>query len=81
MKKLIAQTLNKIPNLKVEDKISNSRRAIIFWSREQYKNSQATIKRKREELEETMTNPHTKRNLIQAINAELAKVYQAEEAY
>lgn len=44
-------------------------------------NSQKIIEKKRADLEEAMSYPHTEGSLIQSITKELAMAYQAEESF
>ena len=65
----------------VEHKIAACRRAISKWNREHHENSQATIKREKNRLEEAMTNPTSSEELICSINSALKKAYKEEEDY
>ncbi|CAA7061572.1 unnamed protein product [Microthlaspi erraticum] len=81
VKLLVEKAWKASPSNDVEQRISSCRKAIIVWHRQNHRNSQQKIERKREELETAMTSSESNDSLIDQINKELKEAYQAEEEY
>ncbi|CAA7045734.1 unnamed protein product [Microthlaspi erraticum] len=81
VKLIVEKAWKTYPNANIDHRISNCRRAIIQWHRQNHRNSQQRIEMKRKELEEAMSSNVSSDNLIFQINKELKESYQAEEEY
>lgn len=67
--------------LNIHRRLISVRRALIQWNKDQQRNSQLEIEKKKNELEKVMVSPIHDELLLRKITGELNVAYLAEEAY
>ena len=78
---LVEETWKKAGNTSVQYKISQTRRAIVLWNKEQQRNNKLLINKWKDELEKAMTSRTNDAELLQKLNTDLRSAYIAEEAF
>ncbi|KAJ0261902.1 Alpha carbonic anhydrase domain-containing protein [Hirschfeldia incana] len=81
VRKLVHKTWNEVLHLDVEAKLSQCRKAICNWSRAFHENSRKALENLRSQLDEAMSDPVSRDDLIHEINTKLLQAYKAEEEY
>lgn len=81
VKKLIKDTWLEVEGVSVQKRIANCRLALVAWNRANQRNSQASIKKLKEDLERAMVSPFHDAQLLDKLNSDLKAAYQAEEAF
>lgn len=77
----VERTWNKYMNLKVMERISNCRKAISKWSKDQYLNRKKAIANLKMSLDSELSKPVVDDPLISSLNLALLHAYKAEEEY
>lgn len=81
VKSLVEKTWKEAGTRPVHYKISQVRRAIILWNKEQQRNSRILIEQWKEALDKAMSSNRNEGETIAKLNADLTKAYLEEEAY
>lgn len=79
--KMVKETWNINPQLKVKQKIDSCRTAIITWSKKQRETNNARVEQLRKGIEQQNTSQHPNIELLEQMKKELLDAYKFEENY